>query len=108
MLFHSKPNEAKNAHPPVAIAIINTSRTAELYAASTSGNCASVTMVRIPVAPAMMMVLGSMSGIRFDISLTRPFDKTEFEIARKIAPLHTKVSLDVRGGGECTIEFVRT
>jgi hypothetical protein len=100
ILFHSNPNEDKNEHPPAAIAMINTFRTALLYAASTSGNCAAVTIVRIPVAPALMMVLGSMSGIRADISLTRPFDNTEFEIARKIAPLHINVSFcPVLGAG---------
>ena len=34
-----------------------------------------------------MIFVGSMSGIRDEISSTNPFDNTEFEIARKIAPL---------------------
>ena len=115
ILFHSNPKEAKNADDPVTIAIINTSRTAELYASRTNGNCASETIFLMPVAPAMMMVLGSMLGILFPISLTRPFDSTEFEIARNTAPLPKLAIVQVEGpdwgkggSGEATIKFART
>src|SRR2546423_14145902 len=87
MLFHSKPNEVTKDSAPQTTAIINTCLTATLYASNTSCNyCSPFTIPLIPVAPALIIVAGSIFGIRFDISLTRPFDNTELEIARNIAP----------------------
>ena len=90
IFFHSKPKETRKDMPPVAIDIMNTSRTALLYASRTTGSISEETMFRIPVAPAEIMSEGLMLGIFWEIRLTRVLDSTEFEMAKKIAPLSVK------------------
>ena len=100
--LHSIKQDAIVEHAPKAIPIINISLTAELYASGTNGRTSSGRILRMPVAPASIIIAGTIPGILSDILLTRTFDRMDCETARNIAPLKT---LSATNGWDQTRKF---